>query len=151
MIKYKRTLLDEIKYYGFYIWWNYLDMLPKRIYWFFQRGYRGYGDNDTWDFDLYLAEVISKGLKQLKKYNHGCPGEICNKYKDRKDLTQKEKDDLAVKEWNTILDIIIRGFELVPELFENKYFYNKKLREGAEYEIERAFDFLKKYYFNLWD
>jgi len=151
MKRYKRTLLDEIKYYGFYIWWNWLSLRPLKIKSFFERGWRGWANEDTWDFDLYLAEVISKGLKQLKKYNHGCPGEICNKYKDRKDLTQKEKDDLAVKEWNTILDIIIRGFELVPELFDNKYLTNMKLRKATEYEIDRAFDFFKKYYFNLWD
>jgi len=147
----KRTLLDEVRYYCFYAPIRWLDMLPRRIYWFFQRGFRGYGDNDTWDFDLYLAEVISKGLKQLKKYNHGIPGDIYKKYKDRKDLTQKQKDKLAIKHWNMILDIIIRGFELVPELFEVKVLKNKKLKNGYMYELERAFDFLRKYYFNLWD
>lgn len=130
---------------------NYLDMLLRRILWFFQRGFRGYGDNDTWDFDVYLAEVISKGLKQLKKYHHGCPSEIYDKYRKRKDLTQKQKDKLAVKEWHTCMDIIIRGFEIVPELFEEKVFKNKKLKEGLEYEFERGMDYFKKYYFNLWD
>jgi hypothetical protein len=45
----------------------------------------------------------------------------------------------------------VRGFELVPELFEAKVLKNKKLKDGHMYELERAFDFLKKYYFNLWD
>jgi hypothetical protein len=126
-------------------------MFPRRIYWFFQRGFRGYGDCDTWDFDLYLANVIVGGLKQLKKYHHGCPSDIYNKYKDRKDLTEKQKDKLAVKEWKTNLDIMIRGFEVVPELFEIKVLKNKKLKEGYEYEFERGLDVFKKYYFNLWD
>jgi hypothetical protein len=144
----KRTLLTEIKYYFYYAPLRYLDMLPRRIYWFFQRGYRGHGDNDTWDFDLYLAKLIVGGLKQLKKYHHGCPSDIYNKYKDRKDLTE---DKLAVKEWKTNLDIMIRGFEVVPELFEIKVFKNKTLKEGYEYEFERGLDVFKKYYFNLWD
>jgi hypothetical protein len=148
---YKRTLLDEIKYYGFYCWWNYLDMLPRRIYWFFQRGFRGYGDCDVWDFDLYLAKIISNGLKQLKKEEHGCPGNIYNKYFIRKNLTQKQKDKLAIKEWNIILDIIIRGFELVPELFEMEILKNKKLKDNYMCKLEQAFDLMKKYYFNFWD
>jgi len=147
----KRTLLDEIKYHLYYAPIQYLDMLPRRIYWFFQRGFRGFGDNDTWEFDTYLAEVISRGLKQFKKYQHGIPTEIYNKYKDRKDLTQKQKDDLAVKEWHTCLDIIIRGFEVVPELFEEKVFTNKRIKEGLEYEFERGMNYFKKFYFSLWD
>jgi hypothetical protein len=149
--RYKRTILDEIKYYGFYIWWNYLDMLPRRIYWFFQRGYRGYGDCDIWDFDIYLANIISRGVKHLKKYHHGCPTDIYNKYKDRKDLTQTQKDKLAVKEWHTKLDTLIRGFELVPKLFEEKVFQHKTLRSKYMDALDRAFDVFRRYYFNLWD
>ena len=121
----------------------------KRIYWFFQRGFRGYGDNDTWDFDLYIAKVISEGLKQLKKYHHGCPSEIYDKYRKRKDLTQKQKDRLAQKEWNTILDIMIRGLEVGKEIIEGNY-YGEKL-EDRIYEFEKGMDYFKKYYFDLWD
>ena len=149
MNKFKRTLWGDIKYYLYYAPKNYLDMLPKRILWFFQRGFRGYGDNDTWDFDVYLAEVISKGLKQLKKYHHGCPSEIYDKYRKRKDLTQKQKDRLAQKEWNTILDIMIRGLEVGKEIIEGNY-YGEKL-EDRIYEFEKGMDYFKKYYFNLWD
>ncbi len=147
----KRTLLDEIQYYCYYAPIRYLDMLPRRIYWFFQRGFRGYADNDTWDFDLYLAKVITGGLKQLKKYHHGCPSDIYAKYKDRKDLTQHQKDRLAVKEWKTNMEIIIRGFEIVPKLFDMKVLKNKIMKEGYFYEFERGLDVFKKYYFNLWD
>ena len=147
----ERTLLDEIKYYGVHFWRNLFVDTRLYIVSFFQRGFRGYADSDTWDFDLYLAKVISQGVKHLKKFEQGCPNDIYNKYKDRTDLTQKEKDKLSMKEWHTILDIIVRGFELVPELFEAKVLKNKKLKDGHMYELERAFDFLKKYYFNLWD
>lgn len=147
---YKRTLLDEIKYYLYYAPMNYLDMLPRRIYWFFQRGFRGYGDNDTWDFDCYLCDVILGGLKQLKKYQHGCPTEIYDKYKNRKDLTQKQKDKLTVKEWHTCMDIMIRGFEIGREIIQGGYLDSKKL-EDKIYEFDRGMDYFKKYYFSLWD
>jgi len=143
---YKRTLLDEIKYYLYYAPKNYLDMLPRRIYWFFQRGFRGYGDNDTWDFDIYLAKVISKGLKQLKKYHHGCPSDIYEKYRKRKDLTQKQKDKLAVKEWHTYMDIIIRGFETNLEMMNDPRRY-KELKPI----FDKGMKLFHKYFNSLWD
>ena len=127
MIKYKRTLLDEIKYYGFYCWWNYLDMLPKRIYWFFQRGYRGFGDNDTWDFDYYLATVISQGLKHFRKYYHGSKP------------TKKE------------LDIIIKGFEENLKLMNLDYKYKSKKYFIAEARFDKAMKLFHKYFNYLWD
>lgn len=148
---YKRTLLGEIRYYCFYIWWNWLEMRPLKIKSFIQRGFRGWADEDTWDFDIYLAKIISEGLTHLKENNQGCPGDIYEKYNKQKKFTQKQKDKLAMGEWNTVLNIIIRGFSLVPELFEAKVFKNKKLVNSYMYELERAFDFFKKYYFSLWD
>jgi len=147
----KRTWLDDIRYYGFYIWYNWLYDRPLKIKSFIQRGFRGWSNEDTWDFDIYLAKVITEGIKHLKKVHHGCPSDIYEKYRINNKLTQKQKDKLAKKEWKTILDIIIRGFELVPELFEMKVLKNKKLSEGYMYELERAFDYFKKFYFNLWD
>jgi len=149
--KFKRTLLDEIRYYGFYVWYNWLSDRLRKIKSFFQRGYRGWADEDTWDFDLYLAKVMSQGLKHLKKHHHGCPSDIYNKYKDRKDLTQHQKDKLAVKEWKTKMDIMIRGFEIVPQLFNMKVLKTKIRKERYFYEFERGLDIFKKYYFNLWD
>ena len=118
----KRPLLDEIKYYGFYIWWNYLDMLPRRVYWFFQRGYRGFGDNDVWDFDYYLAEVISKGLKQLKEYYHG----------DKP--TKKE------------LDVIIKGFEANIKMMDNPLLY-KELKPI----FDKGMKLFHRYFNHFWD
>ena len=66
---YKRTLLDEIRYYGFYIWWNKITDLKWKIPNLIHRAYYGWGKADTWDFDNYLANVIIGGLKHLKKYS----------------------------------------------------------------------------------
>jgi hypothetical protein len=123
----KRTLLDEIRYYGFYCWINYLDMLPRRIYWFFQRGYRGYGDNDIWDFDYYLATIISKGLKQLKKYHHGY------------EPTEKE------------LDIIIKGFEANLKLMDCNFNPKGKDYVILQVKFHKAMILFEKYFNYLWD
>jgi len=123
----------------------------NNIKYFIQRGKRGYADCDLWDFDVYLAKTLTNALKDFKKINQGIAPNIYRKYINRKDLTQKQKDELAKKEWNTILDIMIRGFSIVPKLFEGKVLNNKILKEGYMYELGIAFDFLKKYYFDLWD
>jgi hypothetical protein len=123
----KRTLLDEIKYYLYYAPMRYLDMLPRRIYWFFQRGFRGYGDNDTWDFDHYLATIISQGLKELKKYYHGS------------EPTKKE------------LDIIIKGFEANLKMIDGNL--NPKSKEYLilKLKFHRGMILLEKYFNYLWD
>ena len=146
---YKRTLLDEVLYYCFYIWWNKITDLKWQIPTIIQRARYGVGMADWWNFDGYLCNVILRGLNQLKKYKHGIPTDIYDKYKNKKGLTQKQKDKLAVKEWNTILDIMIRGFEVGKEIVEGNY-YGQKLRDKI-YEFERGMDYFKKYYFSLWD
>jgi len=127
MKKYKRSLIGEIKYYGFYCWWNYLDMLPRRIYWFFQRGYRGFGDNDTWDFDYYLATVISQGLKHLKKYHHGY------------EPTKQE------------LDIMIKGFEANLKLMDCNFNPKNKDYVNLQVKFHKAMELLERYFNYLWD
>jgi len=123
----RRTLLGEIKYYLWYAPIRYLDMLPRRIYWFFQRGYRGFGDNDTWDFDYYLATVISKGLKHLKKYYHGY------------EPTKKE------------FDIMIKGFEANLKLMDNNFRPDSKDYAILQVKFHKGMELLERYFNNLWD
>jgi len=124
--KLENTLLEDIKYFPIRTV-RYFDMLWRRIYWFFQRGFRGYGDNDLWNFDHYLATVISKGLKQFKKYYHGT------------EPTKKE------------LNTIIEGFEANLKMMESHL--NPKSKEYLILRIkfERGMDLLKRYFNYLWD
>jgi len=145
---FKRTLLDEIIYYCFYIWWNKLEMLPLRIKSFIQRGRRGWADADTWDFDGYLIDVIGEGLRHLKVYQNGCPTEIYDKYKN---LSIEESDKATQKEWHEILDKIIEGFDAAKVYIE--YFCELTEEERLECEKIRkeGFDLFKEYFFSLWD
>jgi len=127
MNKYKRTLLNEIEYYCFYAPIKWLDMSWRRVYWFLQRGYRGFGDNDTWDFDHYLATVISQGLKHFKKYYHGTKP------------TKKE------------IDIIIKGFEANLKMINCNF--NPKGKDYAILQVKfhKAMELLEHYFNYLWD
>lgn len=53
--------------------WEKITAVPKEIKWFVQRGRKGYADCDVWEFDSYLAQVISGGLKELSKNQYGSP------------------------------------------------------------------------------
>jgi hypothetical protein len=123
----KRTLWDDIKYYLWYAPVRYLDMLPRRIYWFCQRGYRGYADCDTWDFDNYLAKVISQGLKQIKKYHRGL------------EPTKKE------------LGIMIKGFEANLKIMNSHLSTKSKKYLILKIKFHRGMKLFEKYFNYLWD
>ena len=40
----------------------------NKIKFFFQRGIRGFSEQDLWDFEFYVCNIISGGLKELSKY-----------------------------------------------------------------------------------
>lgn len=94
----------------------------KRIYWFFERGYRGFSDKDTWDFDLYLAKVISEGLKQLKKYSHSA------------EPTPEE------------FDIMIKAFETNIIMMDEPHKY-----EELKPIFDEGMKLFHKYFNYLWD
>jgi hypothetical protein len=135
----KRTLLDEIIYYTYYAPINWLDMLPRRIYWFFQRGYRGYADCDTWDFDNYLSKTIPQALKQLKKYQQGLPT-----------WTPKKSEKQAKQEWNLILNKIIKSFELAQNYIDLNI-SPKEWKEKYEVQYKEGMNLFRDWFFALWD
>jgi len=115
-----KGILEEEKtsykwYYSLLWWlrygiWRKLRMFPKEIYWFFQRGKRGYSDSDTWGFCDYLADVIHGGLKQLYKYRHGTPATLNPK------TGEYDHDE---KRWNKTLKDMIYTFETVKKILDN--------------------------------
>lgn len=51
--------------------WHY--QIRYRFFGLFQRAFRGYSDEDTWNFDAHLARVIAGGLRQLSEQVQGVP------------------------------------------------------------------------------
>jgi hypothetical protein len=106
---------------------------------FIQRGIRGYSDEDLWSFDLYLAKVISTGLIQFQKENHGMPIEIHNKYKNN--------DKKASQEWTKIIDKMIGSFEIHIKLLDEPQILKGKEKQS----YEEGFKLFIKYFGDLWD
>jgi hypothetical protein len=143
---------DYIRYYGFYIWWNWITDLKWKIPNTIQRAYRGWGHADTWDFDRYLANVIRDGIKHLKNCQHGIPTDIYEKYRNDVLLDQNEAEFLALKEWNEILDKIVYGFDCASLISGDSYLeLSHEERNQAENAYYEGMDLFKEYFFNLWD
>jgi len=95
-------------YYPLIRTWNRIESIPREIKWFVQRGYRGYADCDCWNIDNHLADIIPKMLRQLSKYNHGCPDAFtsndpefnCDKW-DKKLIEMAE----GFEAWNSVMDM----------------------------------------------
>jgi hypothetical protein len=146
----ERKLINTIKYYCFYSWWNWLIDLTWKIPNIIERTYYGVGYADIWEFDVYLSKIILRGLKQIKKYKYSIPGEIYQKYDKRKDLTQKQKDTLAMKEWTKNLNNMIVGFESALKM-QDSYYWNKIRYLKLKYKHEYGLQLFKEHFQSLWD
>lgn len=191
----KPVLLDDSifehtkswKWYNHVWWWirhgiwNYIHDLKWRIPNACGRMKRGWGYADTWNFDYYLAKVISEGLKHLKKYQHGYP--IIQPTIDKNDKIDYRKvdEDVNIKKWNEILDNMIYTFETALEICDNNIMYvpsknwtgkvyeknlkfaremNKKFTDLPHYKVmnkedviryETGWGLFQTYFFQLWD
>ena len=145
-------------------------MWHKEIYWFFQRGFRGYADCDCWSLDNYLAKIIVGGVKNLKKYKMGFP--VPEWFKEPRDMTEEEERK-AFNEWQEVIDTIIFAFDMIhKEGCGTVYYWYKGceavyeslkknhsdlysdvrfLTEEEQKKVELGQQLFIKHYFDLWD
>jgi len=142
--KWKRTL-KTFKREMVYRFWRsfyivegiYYNLMPlKRILWFYQRGRRGYSDRDLWAFDYYLADVIGRGVADLRK-TIGIPPQ-----------------GLTKEEWDKALAEISYGFLNYLKESENidpKYVDYQKRMKKAKKKLEKSLNLFSVYFLNLWN
>ena len=110
--------------------------LINKIKYFIQRGKRGFSDEDVWDFNYYLSNVISKGLRQLAENKISYP------------------INLTDEQWTDILYKIVHGLEAPIIADDNVDLefdeWKKGLNEALNKE-KKALKLFVKYYSNLWD
>jgi len=141
------------------IWNNfYINDMWRDILAFIQRGKRGWANRDVWGFGKHLSKIILEGLKHLKQYQNGHPG------------------DLTEEQWIDILNQIIYTFETAYDIWDGDVYYmalhewdEKRYQEMLTYsktkdagikkilnkkearELEEGFKLFNKYFFSLWD
>lgn len=140
----------------------------ERIKKFIQRGRHGISEEDMWSLDYYLADVIIKGVKYLRKRSHGYPVELI----DTENEKSTEDDERHHKEWLNILSEIEWTFETAKKIVDSEVTYIKltdyeemidkykaltEKYDGRVLTVEeikrfnRGFRLFKKHFFSLWD
>ena len=112
---------------------DFIELIADKIYnirkfflYRYQKIFRGFGDNELWNFDITIAKYMVPRLKRFKQLQHGYPA------------------NLKEEEWNEILDQIIYSFELK---LDDEDVFDKKFR--ADYELGLLY--FAKYFDHLWD
>jgi hypothetical protein len=158
----KRTLWDKIILHPSMEWLRWIIYnskdVPNDLYrkckrgW--QRAYRGWADDDTWNLDGYLSKIIRDSVKGLRNTNDSYPA------------------DMKFEEWEAILDNIVYTFDINYKVLNNYYLILQKVDKWSEelyleqkekyYEFhvlslnetiryERGWQLFKTYYFQLWN
>ena len=158
-----KNICEDVWWWIRYGIWQRMAEFPRYMYWFFQRGKRGYSDSDVWGFCDHLSDIIIGGVKQLHK-NH-----------------QSYPSDLTTQQWNKVLKEVIWTFETAKHicnhdwLYQNSESWNKKdynkwvklsnevnlkyptlekCKAMTKYECEKfemGWELFQKHYFSLWD
>jgi hypothetical protein len=144
---YEKKWYCHWRYFLFYCWWNWIEERPRAIKRFFQRGWRGWADEDTWNFDLYLARVIAEGVRHHKKYQCGIPSEY---FDDVHNHTSKE-EKIALKRYYENLDTIIKGFETYIKMCNNYKNFSEKKYIIQKLIVLKGIDKFKDNFHNLND
>jgi hypothetical protein len=132
----------------------------------FQRGYRGWSDDDVWEMFAFNSRVIYQMMLKLKADKHGYPCTLPNPETFQFGDGSKLEDEWYNKneeEWNKILDQIIYAFKLNMDIANgdrevySKYWSEKDRQEfnglTLQEEIDRriGMQLFVEHYFSLWD
>lgn len=104
----------------------------RRIKSFYQRGKRGWADEDAWSLHLHLALVIRDSVKKLKSNLHSWPGE-----------------PMTFEEWEKILQEIIDGMQATIDIDNNHVDHEEENFLLGKHTL--AMTHLRQYWFHLWD
>lgn len=117
--------------------YNIIQFFKHDFIYFFQRIFRGWADNESWDLGYHIAKRFIKPLKNYRSIIDSFPS------------------SLTVEEWEKILDKMIRSFEdLLKEDEIEHYIRIDKMNaeEHAAYMERRqeGFELFGKWFTHLW-
>ena len=114
------------------------DHITRPLIRFWQRGRRGWCYEDVWSVDAWLARTLPPMLDQLRKENHGWPGE-----------------PMTFDEWNGddgIVAQIAEGFRAARLIEDSGYgCESEPTYEELHAKFDAGFDLFREWYFQLWD
>ena len=104
------------------------------IKWFFQRLFRGYSDNETWNIDITVCQYMLPRLKAL-----------LDRRSDPRTCISHPGELKSPMEWDKILNKILFSVEMTAN--DNK---DEPTRQQT-YLILEGFELMGKYFTHLWD
>ena len=148
MIKQIREKIIDA-YYFCWRAWDTVKGIPREIKYFIQRGRRGYADCDCWGIDSYLIKIVPLMLRQMGKYQSGCPF----------DFFDKENKNNECARWRAELEKMAIGFEAAGHLSNVDYLEsgkedwinNEEKKKEWDEQWETGIESFKKNFFGLWD
>jgi hypothetical protein len=144
----------KISLFERFVWWpivrffRFFKESPDNIKWALQRVKNGYSDLDVWSLCHATSNIVINGCKYLRDHGHGYPSTVLAKYQPCKTFYKRDKkaEKEAIAEWNSILNKIIRAFELKNKQAEYLTLTKQELRE-----VKEGFKLFEEYYNALWD
>lgn len=119
---------------------------PDKLQHYWQRITKGYSYEDVWSIDYFIDSWLPEAIRDLKRVSNGVPGPLTID-KDGKDVPM----DIAVKNWNQVLDDVADGFEAHRKLDYMDYnLDNKQERKELERKFNKGIKLFAKYYGCFW-
>jgi hypothetical protein len=123
-----------------WLWLRITFPVLEKIYYGIQRGIYGYSEEDTYQVDTWLADIMPKMLDELiEKRQDGCPARLLSGTK----VTEEEIIE-GIEKWRSILREIKHGFEVWHNLYESNS-YNKEDWDKARIEIKKSLEVMAEY------
>ena len=122
-------------------WWFYWNVirLPKNVYYFFQRGRRGYSSRDIWGLDHHLAGVIGRSVGELASYTDSCPCTIDEGFE-----LPEEDHEARYEIYVAELKEMSEGFLIYEK--DDEYSWS----DEGRIKVDRSQELFKKLFMSLW-
>lgn len=144
--------------------WDYFGM-PFRLKFYWQRLRYGVADSDSWNFDEYLLNVITRGLKELiDGMGHPCyiydeKNKEIYTYHYKYDGCEPEHTDedtstsssKGAEVWDQVILDIITGLEAFKEARDNWYLTDSKEYKKCDKAFRKSMALLTNNFGSFWD
>jgi len=131
--------------------WKGMERAYYQLKWFFQRAWRGYGDNDSWSLDDYLNSWLPQAIRSLKS-GSGYPVDVYLTLYPNEDWMNMDPihSTLAHAHWHEILESMAQGFEAAAKISAFEFDGATEL-DTLQRQMHEGLRLFSQYYQNLWD
>lgn len=132
---------------------HYMQQIFRNIKSFFQRGTKGYCDEDLWEIDSWFLKIMPKILEEFKKKTMGWPDNLYNSFEEYIADIDKliELFNIAKRDpsENKYLDELISS-NYKDDIFDKYRNESDKIYKQNKNALKEAFELFYKLFDSLW-